>query len=178
MYSNPRMLTYENAPINTGIKSVYPELSHWSVKKRFQHEQNKKSPGHRRVWWVKLCTVTDSTETARGALSGTAWISADQDSDKSSWTLSRASTEKSVWNVYRSQVKPQIAKISSLAIKVYTILFCLWIGEQLDWMIEKARARWSQVKVKKGVEHWCIKKTVFYILILRLLMNILKYFLL
>ena len=31
MYSNPRVLTYENAPINSGIKSVYPELSHVKV---------------------------------------------------------------------------------------------------------------------------------------------------
>ena len=30
MYSNPRMLTHENAPINMGIKSVYPELSQYS----------------------------------------------------------------------------------------------------------------------------------------------------
>ena len=29
MYSNPRVLNYENAPINLGIKLVYPELSHW-----------------------------------------------------------------------------------------------------------------------------------------------------
>ena len=29
--SNPRMLTYENAPIITGIKSVYPELSHYCI---------------------------------------------------------------------------------------------------------------------------------------------------
>ena len=27
MYSNPRMLTHENAPIITGIKLVYPKLS-------------------------------------------------------------------------------------------------------------------------------------------------------
>ena len=31
MYSNPRVLTYENAPINSGIKSVYPELSQYII---------------------------------------------------------------------------------------------------------------------------------------------------
>ena len=29
MYSNPRIWTHVNAPIITGIKLVYPELSHW-----------------------------------------------------------------------------------------------------------------------------------------------------
>ena len=32
MYSNPRVLTYENAPINSGIKSVYPELLQFNLK--------------------------------------------------------------------------------------------------------------------------------------------------
>ena len=38
MHSNPRMLTYENAPINTGIKPVYPELSQIGNFKGDTHE--------------------------------------------------------------------------------------------------------------------------------------------